>query len=141
MHNAVKALNVTELCTFKWLIVCYVNFTAIKKKKKMGDLQELKTMGKNFTPNFPDFQGSTPRNYAGRRANALNTHTTCTYFLPLRSSSLKPGDSAFSLSFSGSSSSFIIMTLPFHSFSSFLRPRVIPAFSNCIPYIFPYHQF
>lgn len=61
MHNAVKALNVTELCTFKWLIVCYVNFTAIKKKKKMGGLQELKTMGKNFTPHFPDFQGSTQK--------------------------------------------------------------------------------
>lgn len=30
-----KALNAAELFTKKWLILCYVNFTSIKKKKKL----------------------------------------------------------------------------------------------------------
>ena len=29
-----ELLNTTEQYTLKWLIVCYVNFTLIKKKKK-----------------------------------------------------------------------------------------------------------
>ena len=33
MHNIVNVVNITELCTLKWLILSYVNFTSIKKRK------------------------------------------------------------------------------------------------------------
>ena len=32
MHSLVKVLNVTEMYTSKWLILCYVNFLTIKKE-------------------------------------------------------------------------------------------------------------
>ena len=32
LHNIVNALNATELYIFKWLFLCYVNFTSIKIK-------------------------------------------------------------------------------------------------------------
>ena len=33
LHNIVSVLNTTESYTLKWLSLCYVNFTSVKKKK------------------------------------------------------------------------------------------------------------
>ena len=33
LHDIENVLNATELYTLKWLTLCYVNFTSIKKKK------------------------------------------------------------------------------------------------------------
>lgn len=32
LHNIVSVLNTTESYTLKWLSLCYVNFTSVKKK-------------------------------------------------------------------------------------------------------------
>lgn len=34
MHNLVNVLDASESCALKWLTLCYVHFTSIKKKKK-----------------------------------------------------------------------------------------------------------
>lgn len=34
LHNSVNTLKATGLYTFKWLIICYVNFTSIREKMK-----------------------------------------------------------------------------------------------------------
>ena len=35
-HCACTLLNVTELFTLKWLILCYVNFISIRLRRKRG---------------------------------------------------------------------------------------------------------
>lgn len=50
LHNVGKVLNVTELCTLKWRILCYVNFTLIKKNLKKKERDTHKGEGRAAPP-------------------------------------------------------------------------------------------
>ena len=52
LHYIVNVLNATELFSFKGLILCYVNFMSIKKRKKKTSKNV--TFGKVIT-NMPSY--------------------------------------------------------------------------------------
>lgn len=53
-----KVLNVTKLFTLRWLILCYVNFTSIKKNSRMllKEIQEMLNITNAKTNKIPNYQ-------------------------------------------------------------------------------------